>query len=93
MKLTNLSSNLTGWFDGSGPMSGVVISSRIRLARNLAGYNFLWRCTEDQQREILEKLRDAMLGLNLSDELFYISVDKAGVLERNFLVERIINWK
>lgn len=88
MKLTDISSDINEWFGGSGPMSDVVISSRVRLARNLAGYKFLSRCSSDEKSEILKKLKDALLSLELGDEVFYISVDEAPALNRHFLVER-----
>jgi protein arginine kinase len=88
MKLTDISSNINEWFDGSGPMADVVISSRIRLARNLAGHKFLSHCSTDERSAILEKLRDALMSLELGDKVFYISVDKASDLDRHFLVER-----
>ena len=37
MKLNDLTNQAGEWLRGSGPMSEVVISSRMRLARNLAG--------------------------------------------------------
>jgi protein arginine kinase len=88
MKLTEISNNINEWFSGKGPMADIVISSRIRLARNLAGYKFLSRCTEREKSEILEKLKDIIMSLELGDEVFYISVDQAAELDRNFLVER-----
>jgi protein arginine kinase len=88
MKLTDISSDINEWFDGSGPMADVVISSRIRLARNLAGYKFLSHCSVAEKSAILKKLRDTLMSLDLGDRIFYISVDKASELDRNFLVER-----
>ena len=88
MKLTDLSSDINEWFSGSGPLADIVISSRIRLARNLAGYKFLNRCSTDEKSEILNKLRDVLMSLDLGDKIFYVSVDKAPVLNRHFLVER-----
>jgi protein arginine kinase len=88
MKLTDISSNVNEWFNGSGPMADVVISSRIRLARNLAGYKFLSRCSAAERTEILRKLRDAVTALDLGDRTFYISIDKAPELDRHVLVER-----
>ena len=41
MKLSDLTNQAGEWLRGSGPMSEVVISSRIRLARNIVGYPFL----------------------------------------------------
>ncbi len=88
MKLTDISNNLNEWFSGSGPMSDVVISSRIRLARNLEGYKFLSRCSNEEKAEILKKLKAVLMSLELGDKISYISVDKAPELDRNFLVER-----
>ncbi len=88
MKLTEISSDINEWFSGSGPLADVVISSRIRLARNLSGYKFLGRCTNAEKAEILKKLKDILLSLDLGDEVFYISIDKAAEIDRHFLVER-----
>jgi len=88
MKLTDISGNLNEWFSGTGPMADVVISSRIRLARNLAGHKFLSRCSVAEKSQILTKLRDALMSLELGDKIFYISIDKASDLDRHFLIER-----
>ena len=88
MKLTDISSDVNEWFNGSGPLGDIVISSRIRLARNLAGYKFLSQCSTAEKTEILEKLRDVVMSLELGDKISYISVDKAADLDRDFLVER-----
>jgi len=88
MKLTDLSSDINEWFSGSGPLADIVISSRIRLARNLTGYKFLNRCSTAEKSALLKKLRDVLMSLDLGDKIFYISVDKAPVLNRHFLVER-----
>jgi protein arginine kinase len=88
MELTDISNDINEWFDGSGPLADIVISSRIRLARNLAGYKFLSRCSNSEKSEILDKLRDVMMSLELGDKVFYVSVDKAPTLNKHFLVER-----
>jgi len=88
MKLTDISNEINEWFNGSGPLADIVISSRIRLARNLAGHKFLCRCSTAEKAAILKKLKDVLMSLELGDKVFYISVDKAPALDRNFLVER-----
>ncbi len=88
MKLTEISSNINEWFSGEGPYADVVISSRVRLARNLAGHKFLATCSVAEKSEILKKLKEVLMALELGDEVFYIGVDKVPVLERRFLVER-----
>jgi protein arginine kinase len=88
MKLTDISRDINEWFSGTGPLSDIVVSSRIRLARNLAGHKFLSRCSVAEKAEILAKLKDILMSLDFGDEVFYISVDKTSDLNRDFLVER-----
>jgi protein arginine kinase len=88
MKLTELSTDINEWFSGSGPMADIVISSRIRLARNLAGHKFLGSCSDEEKAKILAKLKTVLLSLDLGDEVFYVSVDRAPNLNRDLLVER-----
>jgi len=88
MKLTDISNDINEWFNGSGPLADIVVSSRIRLARNIAGYKFLSHCSNNEKSEILKILRDILMSLKLGDKIFYISVDKAPTLSRHFLVER-----
>jgi len=88
MKLTDISGDINEWLSGSGPQAEIVISSRIRLARNLADHKFLCRCSTAEKSEILNKLKAVLMSLELGDNVFYISVDRASMLDRHFLVER-----
>ena len=88
MKLTDISNDINEWFSGSGPLADVVISSRIRLARNLAQHKFLSRCSTTEKSQILKKLKTTLMSLDLGEKVFYLSVDKADALNKRFLVER-----
>lgn len=88
MRITDLSNSVNEWFSGIGPMADIVISSRIRLARNIAGFNFLGKCSNEDKQHLLDKLKNALMSLDLGDRVFYISVDQANDLDRNFLIER-----
>jgi len=88
MNLENISKHISKWFDGKGPHSDIVISSRIRLARNLAGFEFLPRLTEERQGEILEKLKSAILSIDVGQEVFFIDVNRSSLLEQDLMVER-----
>jgi hypothetical protein len=44
------------------PMSDCVLSSRVRLARNLIGFNFVNRSTHDQLSDIVHHVQSARLG-------------------------------
>lgn len=88
MKLTDISNDINDWFSGAGPLADIVVSSRIRLARNLAGHNFLHSCPVEEKSEILDRLKAVLMSLDFGDEVFYFSVDRAPALNRSFLVER-----
>lgn len=88
MKLADLTSRAGEWLRGAGPMHEVVISSRVRLARNLAGMPFLSRCTEEQKRGIEGRLREEILAAGIAGQVFYVDLESAGPLDRELLVER-----
>ncbi len=88
MKLADLTHGAGEWLRGTGPMRDVVISSRIRLARNLAGVPFLGQCSLDQQRQVEQRLRKEVLTLDVAPKVLYVNIDAAGELDRQLLVER-----
>ncbi|MCS7033557.1 MAG: protein arginine kinase, partial [Phycisphaerae bacterium] len=88
MKLSDLTTRAGEWLRGSGPMSEIVISSRIRLARNISGHNFLSRCTPHQRATLESKLRNAILSANLGPETLYVDLRDAPEIDRQLLVER-----
>ncbi|MEX2171565.1 MAG: protein arginine kinase [Pirellulales bacterium] len=80
------------WLRGTGPESDIVISSRIRLARNLADFPFIARATESDRSEIERLLMEQFGELQRSEQLAadLLHVDVAGLedIDRLFLVER-----
>ena len=88
MEFADLASSSGEWLRGSGPESDIVISSRIRLARNLADFPFISRATEVDRAEIESNLRECIMQIKESDQLFYVYVNELEGLDRQFLVER-----
>ncbi len=88
MTLADLTQRSSEWLRGVGPMHDVVISSRIRLARNLAGTPFLAKCNPAQQREVLQRLKDRSLAAGIARETFFVDIEAASKLDRQLLVER-----
>jgi protein arginine kinase len=87
LDVTNLADFGLGWLEASGPSSGIVLSSRIRLARNLQGHAFSTRIRENERRQIYEQVRQA------ADETVLkggIALDVASLseLSRRVLLER-----
>lgn len=76
------------WMRGLGPEADIVMSSRIRLARNLAQYPFLTRADESVRSEIERTLRQQVVDLMLGGQLTYFDVNQLEGVDRQFLVER-----
>ena len=64
MNLDNLTHTSGEWLRGTGPESDIVISSRIRLARNLVAFPFTNRASAHQRAEIERLLRDRIAKLD-----------------------------
>jgi protein arginine kinase len=88
MNLDTLTQTSGEWLRGNGPESDIVISSRIRLARNVAAFPFTNRSSAYQKAEIEGMLRDRVARLELDPRLEYINVPNLSPLDRQFLVER-----
>src|SRR4051794_4642180 len=88
MKLSDLTNHAGEWLHGNGPMSEIVISSRIRLARNLASFPFLTRCSRPQRTSIEHKIRDTILSAQIAPQTLYVDLDSAPEIDRTLLVER-----
>ncbi len=88
MKLGDLVGSLGEWLRGDGPQSGVVISTRVRLARNIAGYPFLGRLTPEQRLDIQERVRQASDDLKLIPDCCYLDLATTSHMDRQFMVER-----
>ncbi|MCA8990194.1 MAG: ATP--guanido phosphotransferase, partial [Planctomycetaceae bacterium] len=63
MDLDSLLTGTSGWLSGHGDEADVVVSSRIRLARNLAQFPFLTMADHQARREIESQLREAITPL------------------------------
>jgi len=88
MDLGDLDRRGGDWLRGTGPRSEIAISSRVRLARNLAGFPFLTRASDDQKREIVDRVRRPLGELDLKTRAFYVDMDTADDVLGGFLVER-----
>jgi protein arginine kinase len=88
MNLDSLTHTSGEWLRGSGPESDIVISTRVRLARNLAAFPFTNRASGYQKAEIETILRDRIAKLEIDPKLDYHNVPGLSSLDRQFLVER-----
>jgi len=81
---------LSDWMRGSGPDSEIVISSRIRIARNVRSQPFPMLATNQQLKEVLDGIVQVVSDQALAgiDKLELIPLAQLNELERRVLVEK-----
>ncbi len=76
------------WLDASGPESMIVLSTRVRLARNLSGVRFSTRTTATDRKDILESVARACHKSGQLADAVEFDVPSMSSLDRNILHER-----
>src|SRR3954468_24847376 len=74
--------------DSSSSKSAIVLMTRVRLARNLAGYSFPGWAKPAVREQILEVCRTALTAAPQMKRSFNLSVGELTELEKQILVER-----
>ena len=83
MEMRDLAGAPGEWLKGTGPQSDVVISSRIRLARNLVQFPFLSRATDEQKQKVLDIMRARLAEIPLTSTLTFADLSKADPVDRS----------
>jgi protein arginine kinase len=88
MQINDLINHTSEWLKGTGPHSDVVISSRIRLARNLNKFPFPHWASKVQLNGILEKCSQAMEKVDLLKDATWFILAELDSIDKQLLVER-----
>jgi len=76
------------WLLEDGPESDIVMSSRIRLARNLEGFPFVPQATDEQKTELERIVRTRLMKTIFADGGTYVDVDETDDVQKQYLIER-----
>lgn len=82
-----INKNLTHWVSGNGPDSDIVLSSRIRLARNLENVPYPNRASAEEKATVSKSVIEAISQQN-EIKLHYIDLADLPEVEREVLVEK-----
>ncbi len=88
MKFANVMSTAGEWLRGEGPHHQIVISSRVRLARNLRNRAFPGWGKKPARIEVLELIRPRVEELPEMQDSFSEVLQDLSALEKQVLVER-----
>lgn len=76
------------WLDGSGEHPSIVLSSRVRLARNVVGYAFPPRARDGERLRLLAQVRDTARHVPMLSGGVLVRIDELPEPERQLLHER-----
>src|SRR5260370_23311744 len=74
-----------GGRDASGPRGSIVLSTRIRLARNLEGYVFSQRAKDADRTAVLTRVEEASAASDLLKSGVTLRLDQLGRPDRQLL--------
>ena len=73
--------------DASGLTCDIVVSSQVRLARNIADFPFLTACSDNQLGEIESTVRAGLDRSHQLSDLIVVEAEQLERLERRFLLQ------
>lgn len=88
MTVASLIATPSELIDSSSSKCAVVLMTRIRLARNLAGRSFPGWAERQEKADVLAACRDALIATPALKRSLNVTIDELGPLERQILVER-----
>ena len=80
--------NTKRWYEQSGAEGDVVISTRVRLARNLSGTPFPAGLTPERKREVSERVRGALKSCESGGDYDYLEMGNMTARDALAMVER-----
>jgi len=83
-----MAKNPAAWLSGEGEEALVVLSTRVRLARNIAGCKYPASADSDTRKRIVDYFDSTMARSSLLAEGDYHKAADINELDRDFLVER-----
>lgn len=88
MRLDDLLKQTSEWLKGTGSNSDIVISSRIRLARNLEKIPFPHWANKKQSEQTLETIRKAVEDNDYLKKIMFLRLSDLDTTDKQFLIER-----
>ncbi|WP_077533236.1 protein arginine kinase [Massiliimalia massiliensis] len=80
---------MSKWYELPAPHEDIVLSSRIRLARNLSDFPFESRMSDDQRRQLADKVKAALQDIPVGGTpLSFVEMESLDEIKRYAMVER-----
>ena len=85
---------MANWYLQSGKDWDVILNTKVRISRNINGFNFVNKCSKEEKLNILEKIEEIypQIGYNLNllkiagmDEITRETLVEKGIVPRDFI--------
>jgi len=87
-EIDSLMKSTCEWLRGRGKASDIVMSSRMRLARNIQGYSFTHRLAKDEAEDLIEMTESAVKRSGYLKDSWFFRQKNLSSLDKQFLLER-----
>jgi protein arginine kinase len=88
MELSDFIHNTGQWLKGTGTHANIVMSSRIRLARNLAMRPFPNKARKKDLHEVLTVIQSVMAEIGYFKDSIFLKINELDNVDKQFLIER-----
>lgn len=88
MKLNDLVNQAGEWLKGEGPNADIVMSSRVRLARNIKDYPFFHWAGKKEKEGVLSVVKSAIDSSKYMKGALFVKISELNDIDKQFLVER-----
>ena len=78
------------WYETCGAQNDIVFSTRIRLARNVSGYRFPNKMSNDDKFSLIQEVSDAVFKSEKKDEFSFVDLERLSKIDAVSLVEKHI---
>ncbi|MFH0938703.1 MAG: protein arginine kinase [Planctomycetota bacterium] len=76
------------WMRGTGPEAEIVISSRVRMARNVRDFRFISKMNSSERAACEDLIQQQIANSQAAQPGLYLQLHKLDAIDRKFLVER-----
>ena len=88
MNINDIAKQTGEWLKGEGPEADIVISSRVRIARNIKSYPFYHWAGKKEKAEVLSVVKEAVSDSKYMKGSMFVRIADMNDIDRLFLVER-----
>ncbi len=86
--IIDLAGRACGWLQSPGEHGGIIVSSRVRLARNVAHMPFQRKLSRQRQQELVERVTECIAKAAPWSDGLSVQLQRLNEAERQALVER-----